>query len=85
MSRASSGADASSLAGKRALVTGGNTGIGRAVALAFARSGADVAIAWIDREAAATSAVQAIEALGRRAIALHCDVTREADVVIGTA
>jgi NAD(P)-dependent dehydrogenase (short-subunit alcohol dehydrogenase family) len=38
------------LAGKRALITGGNTGIGRAVALAYAAEGADVAVAWIDRE-----------------------------------
>lgn len=69
------------LQGKVALVTGGNTGIGAAVALAYAREGADVAIAWVDREPEATRLVAAIEALGRRALAVRCDVTREADVV----
>jgi 3-oxoacyl-[acyl-carrier protein] reductase len=69
------------LQGKAALVTGGNTGIGRAVAKAYAREGADVAIAWIDREPEAASLVEEIEALGRRARAIRCDVTKEADVV----
>lgn len=68
------------LEGKTALVTGGNTGIGRAVALAYAAEGADVAIAWLDRENEANEVVAAISALGRRALALRCDVTREADV-----
>ena len=73
------------LAGKHALITGGNTGIGRAVALAYAGEGADVAIAWIDREAEARSLVAAVEALGRRAMALRCDVTVEKDVVAAFA
>jgi 3-oxoacyl-[acyl-carrier protein] reductase len=73
------------LAGKRALITGGNTGIGRAVALAYAAEGADVAIAWIDREPEARSLVAEIEALGRRAMALRCDVTAEKDVVAAFA
>ena len=68
------------LLGKTALITGGNTGIGRAVALAYAREGADVAVNWIDREAQAQSLVAAIEASGRRAIAVRADVTVEADV-----
>ncbi len=68
------------LEGKTALVTGGNTGIGRAIALAYAAEGADVAIAWIDREAEADSLVKEITALGRRAVALRCDVSKEADV-----
>ncbi len=45
------------LQGKAALITGGNTGIGRAVALAYAAEGADVAIAWIDREPEAKSLI----------------------------
>ena len=69
------------LEGKTALLTGGNTGIGRAVALAYAAEGADVAIAWIDRENEADSLVKQITALGRRGVALRCDVSKEADVV----
>jgi 3-oxoacyl-[acyl-carrier protein] reductase len=69
------------LRGKVALITGGNTGIGRAVALAFAQEGADVAIGWIAREDAATSLAAEIEALGRHAFALRADVTEESDVV----
>ena len=71
------------LAGRAALVTGGNTGIGRAVALAYAREGADVAFTWIEREPEAQSLAREIEALGRRGLAVRCDVTREGDVVAG--
>jgi 3-oxoacyl-[acyl-carrier protein] reductase len=63
-----------------ALITGGNTGIGRAVALAYAHEGADVAIAYIEREPEARSLVAEVERLGRRALALRADVTSEADV-----
>ena len=68
------------LAGKVALITGGNTGIGRAVALAYADEGADVAVAWIAREADGASLVAEIERRGRRGLAVRCDVTVEADV-----
>ena len=70
----------SRLAGKVAIVTGGNTGIGRAVALAYADEGADVAIAWIAREAEVTTLGDAIAAKGRRFLAVKTDVTVEADV-----
>jgi 3-oxoacyl-[acyl-carrier protein] reductase len=65
---------------KIALVTGGNTGIGRAVALAYAAEGADVAVAWVAQEPAARSLVAEVERLGRRGLAVRCDVTREPEV-----
>jgi 3-oxoacyl-[acyl-carrier protein] reductase len=70
----------SRLQGKTAVVTGGNTGIGRAVALGFAEEGADVAVAYIVREPEAQTLVRAIEAKGRRALGLRADVTVEVDV-----
>ena len=63
------------LAGRTALITGGNTGIGRAVALAFAREGAQVAFTWIERKAEADDLARQIKGL-----ALRCDVTDEAEV-----
>ena len=59
--------------GKTAIVTGGGQGIGRAICLAFAREGADVAAVDINAESAAAVARE-IEALGRRSLALTTDV-----------
>lgn len=69
---------AGKLAGKAAVVTGGDSGIGRAAAVAFAKEGADVAILFLEecRDAADTQAL--IEAQGRRCIALAGDIGDEA-------
>jgi 3-oxoacyl-[acyl-carrier protein] reductase len=69
-----------SLTGKVALVTGGGRGIGRAVSLALARAGCDVAVNYRERRHDAESAVNEIQKLGRRAIAIQADVSRGADV-----
>jgi NAD(P)-dependent dehydrogenase (short-subunit alcohol dehydrogenase family) len=63
---------------KVALVTGGDSGIGRAVALAYAREGADVAIAYLSEHADAEETVRLVEGAGRRAIAIPGDIGREA-------
>ena len=69
-----------SLADQVALVTGASSGIGRAVALALGRAGADVVVNYANDAAAAGSAVAEIHASGRRAIAVQADVSREGDV-----
>lgn len=67
------------LKGRKALITGGDSGIGRAVAIAFAREGADVAINYLpEEEQDAQEVVQLIQDAGRRAIALPGDITSEA-------
>lgn len=62
------------LSGQRAFVTGASRGIGRAIALAFAAAGADVALVARDAGALAELAKR-IDALGRRAVVIPCDVT----------
>jgi NAD(P)-dependent dehydrogenase (short-subunit alcohol dehydrogenase family) len=67
------------LLGRRALVTGADSGIGRAAALAFAREGADVALSYLqEEEADARSVAQLIEAEGRKAVLLPGDITDQA-------
>jgi 3-oxoacyl-[acyl-carrier protein] reductase/pteridine reductase len=68
------------LSGKSALVTGGARRIGRAIALALAAEGADVAITFLNSRDEARETVGAIEALGVRAVALECDVRSEDSV-----
>ncbi|MFG1175552.1 SDR family oxidoreductase [Erwiniaceae bacterium CAU 1747] len=67
------------LAGRKALITGGDSGIGRAVAIAYAREGADVAIGYLpEEEPDAVEVIRLIEAEGRRAVALPGDIRSEA-------
>jgi NAD(P)-dependent dehydrogenase (short-subunit alcohol dehydrogenase family) len=65
------------LAGLASIVTGADSGIGRAVALAFAREGADVVIAYLDAHDDARQTVDLVEAEGRRAIAITGDLQDE--------
>ena len=62
------------LAGKAAVITGGDSGIGRAVALAFAREGADVLISCLSEESDARETARAVEASGRRCVVVIGDV-----------
>jgi len=68
-----------SLDGRVALVTGGSRRMGKAIALALGRAGADVAIGYRTRAADARAVVASIEALGRRAVAVRADLTRPAE------
>ncbi|MCP2341576.1 SDR family oxidoreductase [Actinomadura rupiterrae] len=65
------------LDGKRALITGGDSGIGRAVAVAFAKEGADVAITYLEEDADARHTAGLVEAEGRRCVTLGGDLAEE--------
>ena len=67
------------LQGKAALITGGDSGIGRAVAIAFAREGADVLISYLpEEESDAQITREAVERAGRRCLAMPGDIREEA-------
>jgi 3-oxoacyl-[acyl-carrier protein] reductase/pteridine reductase len=68
------------LRGKSALITGGARRVGRGIALALARAGTDVALTYRSSQAEAAETVREIEALGRRALAVECDVRSETSV-----
>ena len=63
---------------KTAIVTGGDSGIGRAVAVAFAKEGADVVIAYLKADKDAEETKQAVESYGRRCVAVCVDLRQEA-------
>ncbi len=69
-----------SLNGRVAIVTGAAKGLGRAVTLALAEDGADVAINYLHSRAEAHALAKTIESKGRRALALQADVTKEVEV-----
>ena len=66
--------------GRAVLVTGASSGIGRGIALAFARAGADVAVTYRANAAGAEDVAKAIQALGRRAVVLHLDLADAARI-----
>ena len=68
------------LTGKVALVTGASRGIGQATAIDLAKAGADIVVNFIGNEAVAQETVEAIEALGRKAIKIKADVGNAEDV-----
>ena len=68
------------LSGQPALVTGANSGIGKAVALGLAKAGADVVINYVANPEDAESVAHEIESIGRRTIAIKADVSKEDEV-----
>jgi 3-oxoacyl-[acyl-carrier protein] reductase len=68
------------LEGKRALITGGSRGIGRATSLLFARAGSDVAFNYLSQEAAAAELKKEIEKIGRECLIFKTNISHEKDV-----
>src|SRR6184192_4881786 len=69
-----------SLDGKVALVTGASSGIGRAIALAYAAAGADVALTYRANRQGADETAEAARATGRRVEAIRADVAEQSDL-----
>lgn len=68
------------LKGQKAVVTGANSGIGKAIAIELAKAGADVVVNYVSGEDRAAAVVAEIESLGSRGLAVKADVSQEADV-----
>jgi glucose 1-dehydrogenase len=68
------------LKGQKAIVTGANSGIGKAIAIALGQAGGDVVVNYVQDEPAANEVVQTIAASGQRALAIKADVSNEAEV-----
>ncbi|EIZ79495.1 short-chain dehydrogenase reductase sdr [Novosphingobium sp. Rr 2-17] len=66
------------LEGKKAVITGGDSGIGRAVAIAFAREGADVLVSYLNEDEDALDTGRLIEAAGRKAVLVPGDISSAA-------
>jgi len=66
------------LTGRKALITGGDSGIGRAVAIAFAREGADVLISYLDEHEDAKETARYVQDAGRKAVIIPGDINDEA-------
>lgn len=69
-----------SVAGQTALVTGANSGIGRAVAVALGHAGANVVVNYVSREDETARTLEEVRACGGKAISFRADVSKEADV-----
>jgi NAD(P)-dependent dehydrogenase (short-subunit alcohol dehydrogenase family) len=75
------------LAGRKAIITGGDSGIGRAVAIAYAREGADVLIAYLSEDEDAEATRKLVEAEGRKAVLVRGDVqdARHCEAIVAKA
>jgi NAD(P)-dependent dehydrogenase (short-subunit alcohol dehydrogenase family) len=70
---------AGKLEGRVAIITGADSGIGQAVAIAFAKEGADIVVPYLQEDSNAWDTQKAVEGLGRRCVPIPCDLKREQD------